>query len=72
MNYQTIVKIRKLTIKYLKNLNFIIRLIKRVVINRLLKLKLEIQNNFKIKRNDFVFIYIKQLNNLFDFFEKKI
>ena len=29
------------------------------MINRLLKLKLEIQNNFKTKRDDFVFIYIE-------------
>ena len=35
------------------------QLIKRVVKNRLSKLKFEIRNNFKTKRNDFVFVYIK-------------
>ena len=64
-------KIRKLIIKYLKNSNFVIRLIKRVVINCLSKLKFEIRNNFKTKRNDFVFVCIEQLNDFFDFFEKK-
>ena len=71
INYQTIVKTRKFTIKYSKNSNFVIRLIKRVVINCLSRLKLEIRNNFKAKRNDFVFVCIEQLNNFLDFFEKK-
>ena len=65
-------KTRKLTIKYSKNSNLVLRLIKRVVINRLLKAKFEIRNNFKTKRDDFVFVYIEQLNDFFDFFEKKL
>ena len=65
-------KTRKLTVEYSKNSNFVIRLIKCVVINRLSKLKFKIRNDFKTKRDDFVFVYIKQLNDFFDFFEKEI
>ena len=65
-------KTRKLTTKYSKNSSFVMRLIKRIVINRLSKLKFEIRNDFKTKRDDFVFVCIEQLNNFLDFFEKKM